>query len=562
MKNAFLVVVIGLLFCSLAYAQPSNQPRCGLFNALERFHPDQPAPSAHVLQVNGAKGEWVDWQIVLTAGNTDLDDVRVESAPFRSPHKKVIPAPLLFREHFIRIVKSSPRTALKPGWYPDALLPLQIPSRLRLPGTPRYVGEPFTVKASKTQPLYAEIFIPRDTVPGVYEGFIKVTPRNTKPFSMKISLRVWNFSLPLSPSCQSDFGGFNDVPLYHGMDPSSTDAYNLRMKYVRALMTDRLMPNMPQGAVAPTANDGTPYMSKVAPVLKDYFVDQHANSLELYLPISDPLGKGRDRAIRYLKGYYAYLADHGWGRYAYTYLIDEPNDRKAYEDVRELSKMVHEADPRILFLCTEQPIPDNPAWGSLIGAVNIWCPLWALWDNASIQERLDHGDKVWSYTALTQGKTPTPFWETDFPLLNYRIASWQNWITGSTGLLYWSTVYWKKGIDPWTEPATYENYNGEGMLFYPGTEAGVNGPIESLRIKAIRDGMQDYDYFTILAKRKGRKYVNNLVRQVASDWNHWNADPNILLKIRNKIGEMISKATNGWNRSDRSNRYSGGKSHE
>ncbi len=241
MKNAFLIVLIELLIRSVAFALPSNQPLCGLSNALERFHPDQPAPSAHSILVNGAKGEWVDWQIVLTAGNTSLDDVRVESAPFRGPRKKVIQAPLLYREHFIRIVRSSPRTAMKPGWYPDALVPLQIPSRLRLPGTPQYVGQPFTVKASKTQPLYAEIFIPRDAIPGVYHGFIEVASQNTKSFSLKISLRVWNFSLPISPSCQSDFGGFNDVPLYYGMDSSSTDAYNLRLKYVRALMTDRLI---------------------------------------------------------------------------------------------------------------------------------------------------------------------------------------------------------------------------------------------------------------------------------------------------------------------------------
>lgn len=544
MKNALLIALAGSFLSAIAFGKPLNQPRCGLANALERFHPDQLAPTVHSIQVCGAKGEWVDWQIILTAGNANLDDVKVEATSFHGPRKVVFQAPLLYREHFIQIVKSSPRTNLKPGWYPDALIPLQIPSNVRLPGTPQYIGEPFTVATSKTQPLYAEVFIPRYAIPGVYQCSIKVTPQNTKPITLKVGLKVWNFSLPLSPSCQSDFGGFNGVPEYYGLNPSSKESYNLRQKYVNALMADRLMTNMPQGAVPPVAKDGTPDMSKVAPLLQDYFVNQHANSLELYLPISDPLGKGREEAIRYLRGYYSYLADHGWGDYAYTYLIDEPNDQKAYENVRALAKMVHEADPHIPYLCTEQPIPDNPAWGSLIGSVNIWCPLWALWDNASIKERLDHGDKVWSYTALTQGKNPTPFWETDFPLLNYRIASWQNWMAGSTGLLYWSTVYWKKGIDPWTQPATYDNYNGEGMLFYPGNKAGVDGPVESLRIKAVRDGMQDYDYFTILAKLKGEKYVNAMVSLVSTDWNHWNPDPNTLLKMRKQMGEIISKASN------------------
>ena len=52
------------------------------------------------------------------------------------------------------------------------------------------------------------------------------------------------------------------------------------------------------------------------------------------------------------------------------------------------------------------------------------------------------------------------------------------------------------------------NYNGEGMLFYPGEDAGIDGPIASIRLKNLRDGMEDYEYFTLLEKAKGKEAVD------------------------------------------------------
>ena len=49
----------------------------------------------------------------------------------------------------------------------------------------------------------------------------------------------------------------------------------------------------------------------------------------------------------------------------------------------------------------------------------------------------------------------------------------------------------------------YFGGNGDGTLFYPGTPAKIGGtshiPIASLRMKMIREGMEDYEYFKALA---------------------------------------------------------------
>lgn len=63
-----------------------------------------------------------------------------------------------------------------------------------------------------------------------------------------------------------------------------------------------------------------------------------------------------------------------------------------------------------------------------------------------------------------------------------------NQALGFTGLLYWAADYWTK--DAWNDVDTYpidgDHYPGEGMLVYPGEDAGVEGTVPSLRLKWIR----------------------------------------------------------------------------
>ena len=81
-----------------------------------------------------------------------------------------------------------------------------------------------------------------------------------------------------------------------------------------------------------------------------------------------------------------------------------------------------------------------------------------------MKKRLSAGEEIWSYTALCQGRQDTPFWELDFPLLNYRIPMWISWRFGITGLLYWSTTNWAPTQDVWTNPVTYRGSIQHGRL--------------------------------------------------------------------------------------------------
>jgi Domain of unknown function (DUF4091) len=109
-------------------------------------------------------------------------------------------------------------------------------------------------------------------------------------------------------------------------------------------------------------------------------------------------------------------------------------------------------------------------------------------------------------------------------------------------LLYWSTVYWgSPERDVWTDPGFRNRYNGEGFLFYPGTEAGIAGPVTSLRLKALREGMEDFAYFVLLAKLGDSTYLDQAVSKIGTSWWKWDDHPEQLFQTRAEIAKRIGE---------------------
>ena len=87
-------------------------------------------------------------------------------------------------------------------------------------------------------------------------------------------------------------------------------------------------------------------------------------------------------------------------------------------------------------------------------------------------------------------------------------------------------------------------HNGNGDLIYP-------GPTPSIRLKILRDGLEDFGYFSIL-KELSKKSRNKKFKQEAEkllsvspdvlmDAHYFNRNPEALLKVRNQIAELIER---------------------
>jgi hypothetical protein len=421
-----------------------------------------------------------------------------------------------------------------------------------------------------------DVSIPKNTAAGVYQGTFTVTLDNvpeqygprvdsvmTKVVSIPITLTVWDFTLPDGPTHRNHFGTVDwIIPGLYGVEPKSEKSLEIELRYCKMMSDHRINPPIPASFMPEVNTDGS---LKINPerhqMLKRYLEELHVTDFQIpNAPFKDIITTNRGKAIRYYKEFYQYLKENGWDKRAYLYMLDEPNLKENYEEVLALGALVHEAASEIRCLVVEQPYKQDPSWPDIDPAVDIWCPLFAFIDRDSINAKLAHGDEVWSYTALSQ-RAPeyhphykevkdydSPYWHLDALLTSYRTPTWINWQYRINGFLYWSSVTITSTLtgvrDPWLLPAFSESdsqFNAGGYLMYPGIPCGIDGPISCIRLKNVRDSMEDWEYFAILEKLAGREAVTKIVSEVAPDWWASAEDPRVILSTREMIANEILK---------------------
>jgi len=538
-----IIVAIILLASPILFAQDFKVRIVDPLNRVGPISCDQIEKNSNFCEGNmsikiaGARNEYEPFQFIISA-QEEISGVRIEMTPLviQTPSQTdTIPAESIkiYWEHYIYLAKSTPRSSLTFGWYPDALIPL---SEIR----------DLTIKPNRNQPFWVDVHIPTNIKPGLYKGSIRISAFSATPIELPLELRVWNFTLP-NPSLQTSFGlSYEEISNYHHLTPGSPEYWTTIKKYNEALIEHRLMPTC---LLTPRAlPDGSFDTTNLTPLFAYYFDTLQVNAsmyaFNTTAPFADPLGSDSVKAKRYLSTYLRYLENHNWSERHYAYLIDEPDDSVAYQRVRDFGEFLHQVSPKIRILCTEPIEPQNPNWGNLYGYVDIYCPIFFQYDETQAHWRQSLGDEVWVYTACTQGTTPTPWWQLDMPLINYRIVPWQLRYYDISGLLYWSTNYWRETPDPWVKPAGFSNgrgdfWNGEGSLLYPGYNIGISGPVTSIRLKQLREGIEDYEYLRLLLTLGEERFAQEQIRRLTTSFYNWQTNPETLYEVRKTIGEKI-----------------------
>jgi len=516
------------------------------------FPYDEPREAGEV-RISAARNEYEPFQVVVRAEGETLDGVTVEASPLRAPSEAVIESSCiaLFREHYVYVRRPSYRCKTVPGLYADALIPFVSPidgkdlkpwNEETNPQGAKYDAVPCTVYPGFNQAFWVDVFVPAETPAGEYQGNITIRARRHEPARVPVQLTVWDFSLPETPTVRSHFGAFERVFRWFGVKPGSEKARAIELRFCEMMAKHRITPPVPSHLYPEVKEDGSIDPSRTHGALREYMTNLHVNAFQMrFSAFREPLGVNREKNKKFLSSSYEYLKENGWADGAYVYILDEPNDAEAYREVRFRAALVHEANSEIKVLCTEQTKSSDARWGDLYGAVDIWVPLWPLHDEESAAARRAAGETLWSYTALCQGEGEPLWWQMDLPVLNYRMALWTNYRYHMTGLLYWTTVYWEQVKDPWLDQPSFRlAFNGEGALVYPGRDAGFDGPVASIRLKNIREGMEDYEYFVLLEKAAGRQAAEEEVLSVTKSWWDWQKDPEALLAARERIARRIA----------------------
>jgi hypothetical protein len=486
--------------------------------------------------IAAARNEYEPFRLVVTAGDQPLSDVTVAVSDLTGPGVIAAANVTLYREHYLDIETPSYRSTAPPGRYPDPLIPFVDPDTGRDIVGALYDASPFSVAGGENQGVWADVYVPWEAPPGDYTGLATVTAGAETLAEVPISLTVHGFPLPATVALRSWFGNWALADRL-GLDPASPEFAHLQDRDIDLLLAHRCMPSN-LGAIWPAwSAEGGVDDTYTRARLRAMVEDRHVNSLTAPFWHGDCL----DTCLAQLHDLEAYLRGKGYLDLAFVYLRDEPNTEADYNLVRQDAALVQAAAPGIKRLVTEQTITQDPSWGDLYGSVDIWVPLWGLYDEPTAAARQALGEKVWSYTALCQGDAGNPFWEIDFPPLVYRAPFWTSWHYGLEGFLYWETGYWP--ADPWNAPlyAPDPSYPfwGEGILLYPGTEVGIDGFAPSIRLKLIREGIEDFEYMALASAQGNGEQVDAIVDSLATSFTNWSRDPEAYLQAREQLAALI-----------------------
>ncbi len=490
--------------------------------SLHRVGMNDAAGSGTEINLSAARNEDQSFQIVTNGASNGLSNVNVKISDLEGQGGGVIPQTsfTLYREKYVNVSSSSPNWggANKPkgaGWYPDALIPFTDPETGKPLSGATLTAVPFNVKAGNNQPIWVDLLVPQDAKPGQYAGAYTVTSDQGE-FTGRISVTVWNFSLPTTPSLKSAFlfshAGTVEAQqelLRNKISPSATPASQMPLMKGRGL----------------NATDTGPFSGA-------------------------DVGNCKMAPAPSVSEFKSRTAGQQPGVLLYDYSADEIGHcSNLYPTIKQWANNMHQAGISNLVSISPNPGLYSDGSGTGRSAVDIWVLLPVMYNNAKteVDHVLKKGDSVWSYNTLVQDAY-SPKWEIDFDPVDFRIQpGFINQSLNLTGMLYWRIDRWTS--DPWnnvnnTGAFSSANYPGEGMLVYPGQQVGVKGVVASMRLKWLRDGVEDYEYIQILKNLGKEDVALQIARSVGPDWTHWTRDAGAIESARQQLGQAINQIMN------------------
>src|SRR5579859_372184 len=488
--------------------------------SLDRVGQTDAPGSTSAISLSGARGEIVDSQVVVQG---PLTNVNVSASALSGPNGASIPASsiTLYREYYLSVTGTASygggsNPPLGSGTYPEPLIPFLDPETgaALCSSSASLKACNASVNSGQNQPYWMDISVPHgasDSPTGVYSGTISVTSDQGNA-SIPVSLTVWNFELPMQPS---------ELSLWT-LWPANSG--NTSTTLAQALMRNKVM------SWYDTASNSASDISNMG---------LNRSGLDNYYYIGIQCG-GSYSSLPSTSQINSAAANFPSGLALDFYVADELNGCTGdYSPIQTLASNAHAANPPVKLMMTL-----NAADPNLYGSIDHWVLLDSMQQWPALP--FTSGD-LWSYTSCNAGYGNTPEWMVDYPPINERIqAGFLNWTEGATGLLYYRADGWTNGntLASWNNVDTTAcggglGRPGDGIFLYPPGPIASTESAPGIRLKAIRDGIQDYEYLHMLNGLGQLSFVNSIVLPVATSWTNWTHDPNALVNVRQQLGQQL-----------------------
>jgi hypothetical protein len=155
---------------------------------------DAPVPTKNVdeIKIWSAKNEFESFIIVIHPLKR-MENFRIKIPELKDNNGNSIKGEeiIIRKVEYVKVLKPTDSYGYK-GWWPDPL--------------PVY-EKPGTIFPNENQPFWITVNVPANSNAGVYSGEVVISSGNWK-LSVPVTLNVWDFELPVTPSMRSGFGLF------------------------------------------------------------------------------------------------------------------------------------------------------------------------------------------------------------------------------------------------------------------------------------------------------------------------------------------------------------------
>lgn len=483
-----------------------------------------------------AKNEAEGCQIAVRAGEKGKS-VRLGVSPAENAAGKTLPA-AVWQEAYLDI---EGKGDVFSSAFPDPLIP--------------YGGESVSLEKNRSQTFYIEFSAPADAAAGDYVSAVSLYDENSRCVAeAKITVTVWDFALPetgasasavglngsifpLAAGLPYDFYGTNTwLSFYDGSSTLTPEQEAVYKKYYDCLLEHKLCAFfLPYDLLDPRA--------------EAYMNDPRVTAFCIPYPKYDD-----EKLVRY---YEKVTSNPLWESKAYFYPVDEPFDADRIDNFDAIAERLGRLCPgyHMVVPFGDYEVTDHngrlrTATGIEENVVDILCPITDYVNEIRpwINTRVSQGDRLWWYVCCgpSDGSGHCNLF-TYQNGLKHRILFWQQRQQNAEGFLYYETCNWGFAGDPWTNPVTYgaatnTDEAGDGLLLYPGNQIGTTDPVVSLRLKDVRDGMEDYDLLTLAKNTLGEKETERLMRLVSRSMTNYTEDPAVFFAVRNAVGSRLAGA--------------------
>ncbi|HUV39948.1 MAG TPA: glycoside hydrolase domain-containing protein [Planctomycetota bacterium] len=527
----------------------------GIATPIEKIRRDKPYEGklSNEASIALARNEYEGFQVVVAGVARDVKDLRAATGDLTSP------AGVIAAKHvtvnpvgYVNTIVPSYRPEWVGQW-PDVLLNVDT----------------VDVPAGKVQPIWVTVYAPPGTPAGTYTGKLTLSAADVTPQEVKLTVRVFDFDLPVRPTLQAFALGNIAGPKFYGMERDDPKYDDVRRMWYDFLCRHRLSPggmvlkawswDKPVWPVKVNA-DGSYDFSEAAK-WGEYCFARGMNAF-VAAAFTKPGKWGFPKTYsekyysdytKFMKAYTAFLKGKGWLTDAVVYNIDEAPPEH-WEMCKENFRKTRAVSPDLqVFQCLNNP----KGVAALDGFFDVVDVNIGQFHAGAAPQLLKENKRVWWCVCCWPSSHPNLF--VDYPAMDARIIGWLSWKLGVEGFEYWSVSSWSNclktmegktfvdEIDSRWNANSFGKYNGDGYLTYPGPNGTL---LSSIRFEALRDGFEDHEYLAELKRRlagktgaaadAARKLLEVDDAVCRRDLG-FTSDPRVLLDARRRVAEAIEK---------------------